>query len=136
MSAETVLTIAFYAGLASGHLYAVAKVWRGESRLELDSPAPWWPFSLPLWRGSARAMPVLGASGLILIGAGIVSDLIGSDSRYYDLVMTIGVVGLLGTILLGLPITYFNRPKRLVPPIWRDHPGAVEEWRAARARRS
>jgi hypothetical protein len=135
MSAGMVLTIAFYALLVFGYLYAVGKVWRGESELDLDDPAPWWPFSLPLWRGSARAMPVLGLSGLILIGAGIVSDLVGKDSPSYDLVMTIGLLGLLGTIVVGFPIMYFNRPRFLIPPVWRDGPSTVEEWRANRARR-
>ena len=39
------------------------------------------------------------------------------------------------TFLVGFPIMYFNRPKLLIPPIWRDDPSTVEEWRAARARR-
>jgi hypothetical protein len=134
VNAGMVLTIAFYALLVFGYFYVVGKVWRGESELDLDEPAAWWPFSLPLWRGSARAMPVLGVSGLILIGAGIVSDLVGTGSRYYDLVMTIGVLGLLGTILVGFPIMYFSRPRFLIPPPWRDDPSTVEEWRANRAR--
>ena len=134
MNVELALSIGLFVLVVAGYFYAVGKVWRGESRLDLDTPAPWWPFSMPLWRGAARALPVQGASILLLLGAGITSDLIGSDSRYYDLVMSIGVLGLIGTIFLAFPITYYNRPKFLVPPIWRDDPGAVAEWRAARER--
>ena len=45
------------------------------------------------------------------------------------------VVGLLGLFLLAFPITFFNRPRFLVPPHQRDEPGAVEEWRRARGAR-
>jgi len=130
-----ILTLGLFALLVFGYFYVVGKVWRGESRFDRDNPAPWWPFSLPLWRGGGRALPVQGACSLLLIGAGITSDLIGTDSRYYDAVMALGLLGVLGTFLLAFPIMYYNRPKLLVPPAWRDEPGAVEEWRAARARR-
>jgi hypothetical protein len=135
MSVEMIFTIALFVILVCGYFYAVGKVWRGESEFDRDNPAAFWPFSVPLWRGGGRALPVQGASTLVLLGAGITSDLIGTDSRYYDLVMTIGVLGILGTFFLAFPIMYYNRPKLLVPPMWRDDPGAVEEWRADRSRR-
>ena len=135
MNAEMIVTIAFFALLVFGYCYAVGKVWRGESKFDRDNPASFWPFSVALWRGGGRALPVLGASTLVLLGAGITSDLIGTDSRYYDAVMATGFLGLLGTVFLAFPIMYFNRPKLLVPPVWRDEPGAVEEWRRARGAR-
>jgi hypothetical protein len=125
-----VITIAFYALLVFGYFYAVGKIWRGESEFDGDDPPPFWPFSVELWRGAGRAMPVLGLGGLILIGAGIVSDLVGKDSSSYDLVMAIGTVGLLLTILVGFPIMYLNRPKLFVPPIWRDDPPIYPRRRA------
>jgi hypothetical protein len=129
-----IITIAFYALLVFGYLYAVGKVWRGESEFDGDDPPAFWPFSDALWRGTGRAFPVLGLSVLILIGAGIVSDLVGRDSPSYDLVMTIGVLGLLGTIIVAFPIMYLSRPRFLIPPVWRDDPSTVDEWRAKRAR--
>ncbi len=129
-----IITIAFYALLVFGYFYAVGKIWRGESEFDGDDPPAFWPFSDELWRGTGRAFPVLGVSALILIGAGIVSDLVGKDSPSYDLVMTIGVLGLLGTIIVAFPIMYFNRPRFLIPPPWRDDPSTVDEWRAKRAR--
>jgi len=130
-----VVTIAFFALLVFGYVYALSKVWRGESEFDRDDPPPFWPFSVALWRGAGRALPVQGLSILLVIGTGIASDLIGSDSRYYDAVMALGFFGLLLTILVAFPIMYYNRPRRLVPPPWRGDPGAVEEWRSARARR-
>ena len=135
MSAELVITIAFYALLVFGYFYAVGKIWRGESEFDGDDPPAFWPFSAELWRGTGRAFPVLGLSALILIGAGIVSDLVGKDSPSYDLVMTIGVLGLLGTIAVAFPIMYLSRPRFLIPLVWRDDPSTVDEWRAKRARR-
>ena len=132
MSLEMIFSIAIFVICVLGYFYAVGKVWRGESEFDRDNPAPFWPFSAALWRGGGRALPVQGASVLLLLGAGITSDLIGSGSRYYDAVMAIGLLGVLGTFLLAFPIMYYNRPKLLVPPVWRDHPGAVEEWRRAR----
>ena len=76
-----VITIAFYALLVFGYFYAVGKIWRGESEFDGDDPPAFWPFSDELWRGTGRAFPVLGLSALILIGAGIVSDLVGKDSQ-------------------------------------------------------
>jgi hypothetical protein len=130
-----VLTVAFFALLVFGYFYAVGKVWRGESEFDGDDPPAFWPFSTALWRGAGRALPVLGASVLVLIGAGITSDLVGSDSKYYDTVMAIGSLGLLVMFLVAFPIMYLNRPRFLVPPHQRDEPGAVAEWRAARSRR-
>jgi hypothetical protein len=135
MDVGMVLTIAFYLVLVGGYCFVVAKVWRGESEFDGGDRPAFWPFSTALWRGAGRAIPILGASVLLLIGAGIASDLIGADSKYDDAAMSIGLLGLLGTVCLGFPVMYFNRPKLLVPPPWRDDPGAVEEWRSARARR-
>ena len=135
MSAGMVATIAFYALLVFGYFYAVGKVWRGESEFDGENPPAFWPFSLALWRGAGRALPVQGLCILVIIGAGITSDPIGTDSPSYDAVMAIGFLGLLGTVFVAFPIMYYNRPKLLVPPPWRDDPGAVEEWRTERARR-
>jgi hypothetical protein len=135
MDVGMVLTIAFYLVLVGGYCLVVAKVWRGESEFDGDDPPAFWSFSTALWRGAGRAIPILGASVLLLIGAGIASDLLGADSKYDDAAMSIGLLGLLGTVFLGFPVMNVNRPKLLVPPPWRDDPGAVEEWRSARARR-
>ena len=111
---------------------AITRIWQGRSELDMSSAPSWWPFSKALWRGVTRAFPVQAACVILLIGGGIGADLAGKDSSGYDIGMSIGLLGLLGILLLALPITFFNRPRFLVPPHQRDEPGAVAEWRAAR----
>jgi hypothetical protein len=130
-----VLTIVVFVAILVLFALAITRIWQGRSELDSSSPPPWWPFSEALWRGVARAFPVQAACVILLIGGGIGADLAGKDSPGYDIGMSIGLVGLLGIFLLALPITFFNRPRFLVPPHQRDEPGAVAEWRAARARR-
>ncbi len=127
-----VLSVAIYVVLVAGYLFVIGRIWRGRSEYDPSQPPAWWPFSDPLWRGVARAFPVQGGCVLLLIGGGIAADLIGEGSQGYDVAMSVGLVGLLGIFLLALPITFFNRPRFLVPPHQRDEPGALAEWRRAR----
>ena len=136
MSVSEALTVAFVVFLALGYFYVVGKIWRGESHYDPSSPPAFWPFSLPLWRGVARAFVIQGLAVLLLIGGGVAGDVVGEDSSAYNWVMGIGLIGLLSLFFLAFPITFFNRPKFLVPPHQRNDPGAVEEWRQERARRS
>jgi hypothetical protein len=127
-----VLAIVVLAGIAGLYAVAIKRVWQGTSEFDPSDPPGWWPFSLPLWRGVSRAFPVQGACAILVIGGGIGADLAGKDSSGYDIGMSVGLVGLLGFFLLALPITFFNRPRFLVPPHQRDEPGALAEWRRAR----
>jgi hypothetical protein len=133
LSVETALTVAFVCLLGVFYVYVVAKVWLGESELDSSKPPDIWPFGLPLWRGLSRAFVIQGLCVLLLIGGGVASDAVGKDSAAFDWLMGIGLLGL---FLLAFPITLFNRPKFLVPPRQRDEPGALEEWRRERVRRS
>ena len=126
------LSIIVFVGILGLYLVAIKRVWQGRSEIDPSDPPAWWPFSLPLWHGVARAFPVQGACVILLIGGGIGADLAGKDSSGYDIGMSIGLAGLLGIFLLALPITFFNRPRFLVPPHQRDEPGAFAEWRRAR----
>jgi hypothetical protein len=128
-----VLSIAIFAVLVLGYLFVVFKVWRGESEFDRDNPPGFWPFSVELWRGAGRALPVLGLGTLILIGAGLTCDQGGRDAPGYDAVMAVGLAGLLLIVLVGFPIMYLNRPKLLVPPIWRDDPPIYPRRRAQSA---
>ena len=128
-----IFEIAVFFLLLGGFGYATYLVWRGESKFEKDNPPPFWPFSAALWRGTGRAMPALGLATLLVIGSGITAKLIGGEkSGAYNWVMAFGVLGLLVMFGVAFPIMYFNRPRRFIPPPWRDDPSTVEEWRAAR----
>jgi len=130
-----IISIAVFAGFLVLYVLAVKRVWQGTSEIDPERAPAWWPFSVPLWRGVGRAFPVQGACFLLLVGGGVSAELAGKGTSGYDLGMSIGLVGLLGIFLLALPITFYNRPRFLVPPHQRDDPGAVAEWRAARAGR-
>ena len=99
-------------------------------------PPALWPFSLPLWRGVAARSRSRAPRVLVLIGGGIAGDLIGEGRaglRHRRWASASSACS--GIFLLAFPITFFNRPRFLVPPHQRDEPGAVEEWRAARSAR-
>jgi hypothetical protein len=130
-----VFAIVVLAGIVGLYAVAIKRVWQGASEYDPSDPPAWWPFSLPLWHGVSRAFPVQGACLILLIGGGIAGDIVGKDSSGYNVAMSIGLLGLLAGLLLGLPITFFNRPRFLVPPDQRDDPGAFAEWRRERARR-
>jgi hypothetical protein len=127
-----VLAIVVLAGIVGLYAVAIKRIWQGTSEYDPSDPPAWWPFSLPLWRGVARAFPVQGACAILVIGGGIAADLAGKGSPGYDFGMSVGLAGLLGLFLLALPITFFNRPRFLVPPHQRQDPGALAEWRRAR----
>ena len=130
-----VITIIVFAAVLVLFGLAITRIWQGTSELDTSSAPSWWPFSKALWRGVMRAFPVQAACVILLIGGGIGADLAGKGSAGHDIGMSIGLVGLLGIFLLALPVTFFNRPRFLVPPHQRDEPGAVAEWRAARTGR-
>src|ERR1700709_1527121 len=120
-----VFSIIVFAGILGLYLVAIKRVWQGRSEIDSSNPPAWWPFSLPVWRGVARAFPIQGACVILLIGGGIGADLAGKDSSGSPIGRTIALAALLGILLLALPITFFNRPRFLVPPHQRDEPGAV-----------
>ena len=130
-----IFAILVFTGFAVIYVLAIGKVWRGTSHIDTERPPSWWPFSVALWRGISRAFPVQGACVLVLIAGGGVADAIGKDGAGYDIAMSAGLVGLLGIFVFALPIMFYNRPRFLVPPHQRDDPGAIAEWRTARARR-
>jgi hypothetical protein len=116
------------AGLVAALLLAMwlvgaPRLWRGEA--DVDEPPPAWPFGATSWRGVIRSFIVCPPLiGLALAGAAL-AELTGAD----DLGMTLGVIGLVGSVALHVPILLFNRPKALVPPDLRNQPGALREWR-------
>lgn len=134
MSFREVVTVAFVVLLATCYIVIAAKVWRGESEIDPNSPPPFWPFSAALWRGVGRAFVILGLSVVVLIAGGVSGDVVGEDSAAYDRAMGFGSLGVFGLFFLAFPIMFFNRPKFLVPPHQRDERSALAEWRLERER--
>ena len=111
--------IAIFAVILVGYLFVVVKFWRGESHWEPEPPA-FWPFGERAWQGTGRAFPVEGFCVLLLIGGGIAADAIGRDNGGYNVAMSVSLAGLLGIVLVALPITFTGRPRFLVPPNLRE----------------
>ena len=89
----------------------------------------------PAWRAWVRATVAFvwpGMTGMILIG---VAMSLPQDVGATILIGQIGAVLFFGSMLLGLFVGLFNRPKAVVPPPYRHYPGAISEWMAPRRRR-
>jgi hypothetical protein len=109
--------------MVGGWLVGAPRLWRGDA--EVDEPPPAWPFGRTSWRGVMRSFVACMPFIALVFAGGAVAELSDSD----DLGMALGVIGLLGSVALHLPILLWNRPKALVPPPLRDQPGALREWR-------
>lgn len=123
----------FALGCLSFAYFAVGrKAWRGETAFDGTVPPAWWPFSLPVWRGVGRSFVAVVPFLLVMFIGGLIAEFSSAE----DLGLSIAALGLLGVPFIQAPIVFFNRPRWLVPPHQRDEPGALEEWRTARRRRT
>jgi hypothetical protein len=116
------------AALAAALIFALwvvgaPRLWRGEA--DVDDPSPAWPFGAATWRGVIRGFIVGPPCIAFALAGAAVAELTDAD----DLGMAIGVIGLVGFVVLHVPILLFNRPKALVPPPLRHQRGALREWR-------
>src|SRR6202008_1432269 len=100
-------------------LWAVGapRLWRGAAD-DVDDPPPAWPFGAVSWHGVIRRFIVCPPLIGLALGGAALAELTDAD----DLGMSLGVIGLLGSVVLHVPILLWNRPKALVPPPLRDQP--------------
>lgn len=127
------MSVLFLTGL---WLAAAPRIWRGESELHPSAPPVWWPFSVALWAGVARSFVALSPAFIVLFVLVGLADLKGNGSAAGDALLLAGAgVLVVASAVYGV-IVLFNRPRFLVPPPWRDDPGAREQWRVDRQRRS
>lgn len=111
-----------------GCLVTVPRYWRGDTGyLRRERPPGVWPFGVSSWKGFVRASPaftgmMLVASIAFLIPAIFLGPRVSTSWRIYGL-LTLAFLVLV--IAVTLSITLFNRPRFLVPPPWRDEPGAL-----------
>jgi hypothetical protein len=109
--------------ILAGWLVGAPRLWRGDA--EVDEPPPAWPLGAPSWHGVMRSFIACPPFIVLVFAGGAVAELSDAD----DLGMAIGAIGLLGSVVLHVPILLWNRPKALVPPPMRRQPGALREWR-------
>jgi hypothetical protein len=102
----------------------VRSIWRNEWKWAKnpDLPRPGWLWGTALWRGTQRVFPMSGGA-LAMLVISFVALRLGSED-------VMGVAGVLFALLFlsALSIILLNRPKLLVPPHLRHHPGAIAEW--------
>jgi hypothetical protein len=80
---------------------------------------------------AARSTAWWGGLGLILVAAALTGE-----PRTGLGVVAVGLwLASVPLLVLQLVVNLFNRPKFLVPPPFRDDPGALAQWRLSRARR-
>ena len=115
--------------------------WNGTvAALSLTNVPKGWPFGEVLWRAGVRSTPVcilfclvglIALPGALLWSPG--SEFASESPSWYDLVFALS--GLIWLVAQG-SVVLLNRPSWLVPPRFRGEPGAIEEWRQRRRRRS
>lgn len=126
------IALAIFAGLSAPSLWR--KGWMPE--------APgWWPYSDDLWRGLYRSVFVGTAGGVFLAVAFVVTGLWqasrppAQQGLAAPLWAQIAVPGVLMAFLgMMLSVILVNRPKRVVPPSFRDQRGLLS--RRGKARRT
>jgi len=104
-------------------LYGAPRLWRGVSDVE-EAPPP-WPLGDAMWHGVIRSFIVWPPFVALALAGGAVAELTDRD----DLGLMLGLLGILGGLVVHLPILLVNRPKAVVPPALRGQPGALREWR-------
>lgn len=110
---------------AAFSVWALPKLWRNEGGFHSDTPHPWWPWGIRLWRASVRAAP-LGCT-VFIVGAVIPLTWLVTDELWNGVVT--GILAMTGAAIfsLGLTIILFNRPKRIVAPHHRHQRGLIAE---------
>lgn len=125
-----------FSGIACFALVATAMIgrfWRNELRF-YDSPPRWWLWGDAGWRACARASPCapVGLWFLLATGAGFgLADVVDSTSAtdvLTDMATGAFILAML-TVVVGLSVALFNRPRLVVAPHQRAERGALVEWR-------
>jgi len=120
-----VLLVALF---AAGCAIAAPRYWKGDTgHARPEHPPGLWPFGVPTWKGLLRAIPALSALMLLASVAFLIPAMfLGAEaSRPWRIYGMIVLAYLFAVAVLTLSIVLFNRPKRLVPPPWRDDSGAL-----------
>lgn len=100
---------------------------------DYDHPAQWWGFGLALWRGVIRMMLAGFVTVVPFLVVGLVWIAFPEGSTVYRVLGWVGALGFFVLLWVEGGIVLFNRPRFLVPLPYRDKPGALAEWRKARA---
>lgn len=116
-----------------------ARLWRGPNPFPTDAPA-WWSFGNETWRGYVRAIPFFAAVGgpllaiagwcFMLLSTVRGNAIVANDAARGVLqgLLAFAAAGEVLTFALVITIVLFNQPRTFVPPYFRSHRGALNEW--------
>jgi hypothetical protein len=114
----------------------IRRVWSGKhSFLTMHDPPRPWPWSAPLWRGYVRTLAALPVAWWLSLATLLVDRLTPRSSPLVWLAVAVSLVWAIVMFVVVPAIVLFAWPTRLIPPAVRREPGAIAEWRRARARR-
>ena len=92
----------------------------------------WWPYSENFWRGLYRSLFIGTAGGVYLMVAFIAAGLWQAsrppDEQGLPAPLWVQIFGpgiLFAFVLMMVTVILFNRPKRVVPPAFRDQDGLL-----------
>lgn len=128
-STHDIVVLGFLALLALAAVVAVPSLWRSDS---MPGAPKWWPYSTRFWRGLYRSM-FIGVGGGVYLLIMVVGLVIWEATRPLEQQGTgaplWAQIVLPSTFLLFpalmISVILFNRPKRVVPPAFRDQPGML-----------
>jgi hypothetical protein len=96
-------------------------------------PPGWWFYSGEAWRGFERATPtvVIGAWGLLVAGGLTYTT---SPGGVADVLIVLASIPVVGSAVVAITVALVNRPRSVVPPVWRDEEGMLSAWRRSRTK--
>lgn len=129
LSAKPVFGVVVAIGLLCGWLFVRRRYWRADPSTLDSSPPLWWFLSTETWhgylRGTAATVPL---TVLVLLFGSLVS-VFGKDSTAAVVFGLTGAAMLIVVVVLVASVTLWNRPRFVVPPALRSHPGTREQRR-------
>lgn len=132
-----VVVIGFVASVLG--LGILPRYWRGDLvAVHEAGTASWWPLGEALKRGFLRTLHLGIVGSIFLFGsaAGLLLKRVVTNSDSVEKASLVAFLLFGVTTLIDIIIVLFNVPKALVPPPYRDEPGALTLWwKSARRRR-
>lgn len=121
-------------GLLIGWLFVRPRYWRAEPSTLDSSPPLWWFLSEDAWRGFLRSSSATVPLIVLVLLFGSLVMVFGEKSTAAAIFGLAGAVLLIVIYLLAVSITLWNRPRFVVPPALRSHPGSRAQRRTRELR--
>lgn len=124
----------FMAAMVVAVGFQMPAYWRGESRDFIDeNTRGWWPFGEALRRGGLRSIHLgvaICATGVLAVVSFEIHDRVEArwlEATTFATAWAFSILFLV-SLVIDASVLLFNRPRWLVPPRYRDEPGAIRMW--------